>query len=73
MPRLPFQTIQRLDLPITEVVSGRIGCIHDPFLTFAYEVCEALPKENRDFGGTARQRQAALAAARDRRASGAEP
>lgn len=40
--------IQELDLPITELVGGRIGCIHDPFLTFEYEVHETLPQEDRD-------------------------
>lgn len=48
MPSLPFQTIKELDWPITEIVGGRIGCIHDAFLTFAYEVCETLPQDDRD-------------------------
>ena len=48
MPTLPFKTLQELDLPITEMVGGRIGCIHDAFLTFPYEVCETLPREERD-------------------------
>jgi Exostosin family len=43
MPRLPFDTLQRLDLPLTEVVGGRIGFVHDLFLSFPFEVCDRLP------------------------------
>lgn len=43
MPRLPFDTIQALDLPLTELVGGRINFAHDIFLSFRYEVLETLP------------------------------
>jgi hypothetical protein len=48
MPVLPFKTFQKLDLPLTEIVSGRIGFVHDLFLTFPYEVCEELPDGDQD-------------------------
>jgi len=48
MQPLPFETIQRLDPPITEIVAGRIGFIHDLFLTFPYEISDRLPEGNRD-------------------------
>jgi hypothetical protein len=48
MPKLPFQTLQKLDLPLTEVVSGRIGFVHDLFLSFPYEICDRLPDDGRD-------------------------
>lgn len=48
MPRLSFDTLQQLDLPLSEVVSGRIGFAHDVFLRFPYEVREKLPRGSRD-------------------------
>ena len=48
MPTLPFKTLQKLDLPLTEIVAGRIGFIHDVFLTFPYEVRDSLPKGAQD-------------------------
>ena len=48
MQRLAFETIQRLDLPVTEIVAGRIGFIHDLFLTLPYEVANRLPEGDRD-------------------------
>lgn len=48
MPTLPFDTLQKLDLPLTEVVSGRIGFAHDLFLAFPYEICDRLPDDGRD-------------------------
>lgn len=48
MPKLPFDTLQKLDLPLTEVVAGRIGFVHDLFLSFPYEICDRLPDDGRD-------------------------
>ncbi len=48
MPTLPFNLLQRLDLPLTEYVSGRIGYVHDAFLPFPYEIRESLPDDGRD-------------------------
>jgi hypothetical protein len=48
MPTLPFDTLQKLDLPLTEMVSGRIGFAHDFFLSFPYETCERLPDDGGD-------------------------
>jgi hypothetical protein len=48
MPTLPFQTLQKLDLPMTELVSGRLDYVHDAFLPFRYEVCESLPDDDQD-------------------------
>ncbi|MGC1851316.1 MAG: hypothetical protein WA687_02620 [Solirubrobacterales bacterium] len=48
MPTLPFDTLQELDLPITEMVAGRIGFAHDLFLGFPYEICDQLPDDGRD-------------------------
>ena len=45
MPRLPFDTLRRLDLPLTEIVGGRIGFAHDLFLSFPFEICDHLPDE----------------------------
>jgi hypothetical protein len=46
--RLPFEAFQSLDLPLSEVVSGRIGFIHDLFLSFPYEIRDELPSGDRD-------------------------
>lgn len=48
MPILPFETLQRLDLPLTEMIAGRIGFAHDLFLAFPYETTEQLPDDGRD-------------------------
>lgn len=48
MPRLPFKVLQDLDLPLTEVIAGKISYIQDAFLTFPYEARETLPKGDRD-------------------------
>jgi hypothetical protein len=48
MPKLSFNAIQKLDLPLTEIVGGRIGFIHDVFLAFPYEVRDTLPDGGRD-------------------------
>lgn len=48
MPALPFALLQTLDLPLTEIVAGRIGFVHDAFLSFPYEVRDSLPEEERD-------------------------
>ena len=48
MPTLSMKAIQDLDLPLTEIVSGRIGYIHDLFLTFPYEVRPDLPEGAQD-------------------------
>lgn len=48
MPRLRFDTLQKLDFPLTEVVAGRIGFVHDLFLTFPYESRDRLPDDGRD-------------------------
>lgn len=48
MPTLPFNVIQQLDLPLTEIVSGRIGYVHDAFLPFSYDIRETLPEDGRD-------------------------
>ncbi len=48
MSRLSFDMLQELDLPLTELVSGRIGFAHDFFLRFPYEVREDLPDESTD-------------------------
>jgi hypothetical protein len=48
MPRLPFDTLQNLDLPLTEMVAGRIGFAHDCFLSFPYEIRDRLPDDGRD-------------------------
>lgn len=48
MPILPFDTLQKLDLPLTEMVGGRIGFAHDLFLSFPYETVEQLPADDRD-------------------------
>jgi hypothetical protein len=48
VPKLPLDTLQRLDLPLTEIVAGRIGFVHDLFLTFPYEICDRLPDDGRD-------------------------
>jgi hypothetical protein len=47
-PVLSFDTFQKLDLPLSEIVSGRIGFIHDLFLCFPYEICDELPTGNQD-------------------------
>src|SRR5680860_760213 len=48
MPMLPFDTLQKLDLPLTEMVSGRIGFAHDLFLSFPFEARDRLPDDGRD-------------------------
>jgi hypothetical protein len=48
MPALTFKALQELELPLTEIVAGRIGFVHDLFLTFPYEVRDTLPDGNRD-------------------------
>lgn len=48
MPILPFKTLQDLEIPLTEMVSGRIGFIHDLFLTMPYEVRGTLPDGDQD-------------------------
>jgi hypothetical protein len=48
MSTLPFDTLQKLDLPLTEIVGGRIGFVHDLFLTFPFEVRDRLPDDGRD-------------------------
>lgn len=48
MPRLPFDTLQKLDLPLTEMVSSRLSFVHDCFLPFPYEVRSSLPRGDRD-------------------------
>jgi hypothetical protein len=48
VPTLPFKTLQSLDLPLTEIIAGRIGFVHDLFLVFPFEVCDRLPADGRD-------------------------
>lgn len=48
MPELPFDTLQELELPLTEIVTGRIGFAHDLFLAFPFEVRDRLPDDGRD-------------------------
>jgi hypothetical protein len=48
MPRLPFDTLQGLDLPIIELICSRLNFVHDFFMTFPYEVRDSLPSDTRD-------------------------
>lgn len=48
MPRLAFSALQHLDLDLFEMVSGRIGFVHDLFLSFPYEVSDSLPEDGPD-------------------------
>jgi hypothetical protein len=63
MPALPFDQLQALELPISEVVNGRIGYIHDLFLRFRYEMRDDLPSGDQDLVVITgkEQRQAKLA------------
>jgi hypothetical protein len=45
---LSLKTIQSLELPLPEIVSGRIGFIHDLFLDLPYEVTDDLPDDGKD-------------------------
>lgn len=48
MPTLPFHTLQRLDLPLTEMICSRLDFVHDAFLQFPFEVSEKLPEGGGD-------------------------
>ena len=48
MPRLPFNVLQEMDLPLTEMIGGKVSYVHDAFLTFPYETRGTLPKGGRD-------------------------
>ncbi len=67
MPAISFEHFQTLQLPIAEVVNGRIGYVHDLFLRFPYEIRDELPSGDRDLvvitGKENRQRKLAQLAA----------
>jgi hypothetical protein len=48
MPMLSLKMLQEVDLPLTEMISGRIGFAHDLFLTFPFEARDQLPDDGRD-------------------------
>jgi hypothetical protein len=48
MSVVSFDHFQKLELPLSEMVSGRIGYIHDLFLRFPYEIHDHLPAGGRD-------------------------
>lgn len=48
MPTVSFESFQALELPISDVVNGRIGYIHDLFLRFPYEIHDDLPAGDQD-------------------------
>jgi hypothetical protein len=48
MPELTLAAFQETDLPLAEMIAGRMDHIHDYFLTFDYEVVDELPRDGGD-------------------------
>lgn len=45
MPELTLAEYQKDDLPLEELIAGRLGYVHDLFLGFDYEVVDELPAD----------------------------
>jgi Exostosin family len=48
MPAFSLKAFQELNLPLAEIISGRIGFIHDLFLALPYEIRDTLPDGSDD-------------------------
>lgn len=48
MPETTLAEYQELDLPVEEVVAGRVGFVHDLFMAYDYELVDDLPSDAGD-------------------------